>query len=156
MPEPGRKKQARLQAWKKFLLDKEMVRYLILGVLTTLVDFFLVTILREIFGDDHKLVFNSIAVISAIIFSYIGSRLFVFKSKGPILQEFSQFFFSRIGISFVFSNGTIWFLEDVLNFTKKVPLIRLAWSKIIGAALVVTLNYLVGKFLVFRKLKKEI
>ena len=138
------------------LLQSEIIRYLIAGVLTTLVNFVVLTLLGEAFGYENgkNIVFNSLAIVISIIFAFWINRGFVFHSTGPVWPEFLSFFGSRILISLIFDNGFFALFYNVLKLQDKVPYLRVPWAKLIGAVFVVLANYLVGKFLVFRKKEK--
>lgn len=138
------------------LLQSEIIRYLIAGVLTTLVNFVVLTLLGEAFGYENgkNIVFNSLAIVVSIIFAFWINRGFVFQSTGALWPEFLSFFGSRILVSLIFDNGFFALFYNVLGLQDKVPIFRVPWAKLIGAVFVVLANYLVGKFLVFRKKEK--
>ncbi|MDO5016492.1 MAG: GtrA family protein [Eubacteriales bacterium] len=129
---------------------QEIIRYLVAGVLTTLVNLLVLSLLTNTFGFEYKYIFNTIAIVCAIIFAFFINRYYVFHSDGPIGQEFLSFFGSRILISLVFDNGFYWLFSDLIGVKGMVPVLRVEWSKLIGQVLVVIANYLAGKFLVFR------
>ncbi len=147
---------AKLKGLIARFLQSEIIRYLIAGVLTTLVNFVVLTLLGEAFGYENgrNIVFNSLAIVISIIFAFWINRGFVFHSTGHLWPEFLSFFSSRILISLIFDNGFFALFYNVLDFQDKVPFFRVPWAKLIGAVFVVLANYLVGKFLVFRKKEK--
>ena len=146
---------AKLKAFLAWGLQSELMRYLLAGVLTTLVNFLALTLLGESFGyeEGKNLIFNSLAIVISILFAFWINRGFVFHSSGPLWPEFVSFFSSRILISLIFDNGFFALFYNVLGLQAKVPFFRVPWAKLIGAVFVVLANYLVGKFLVFRKQK---
>lgn len=71
--------------------NKEVIMYLIFGVLTTLVNIVVYYILNDLL-HIHYMVANVIAWIASVLFAYITNRKYVFESNGDsIIQEFSKF-----------------------------------------------------------------
>lgn len=138
------------------LLSSELVRYLIAGVLTTLVNFLVLTLLGEAFGYEQgkNILFNSLAIVVSIVFAFLINRTFVFHSTGPLWPEFLSFFGSRILVSLLFDNGFFALLYNGLGLQAKLPYFKVPWAKLLGAVFVVAANYVLGKFFVFRKQEK--
>ena len=129
---------------------REIIQYLIFGVLTTVVNFVVFFILRTIYTDDSlKGLFNVIANIVAILFAYITNKIFVFQSKKKglknILIEMGSFFacraFTLLNDIFVF-----WLGFYVLGIPDLIV-------KLIGQVIIVVLNYILSKLIIFRKKK---
>ena len=129
---------------------KEIINYLIVGVLTTVVSlgiYYLLTF--TILNPDNPFqlqVANVISWIGAVIFAYFTNRKFVFESKEKnILKEASKFAISRVGT----------LLMDMLIMFVTVNLMHIPhWiAKLIVQVVVTILNYIFGKFLVFNKKK---
>lgn len=140
---------------RQLIEENELLRYLIAGVLTTLVNLVTLTVLGETFGYEQKLFFNTIAIIASIIFAFFINRNFVFKSEQAIWPEFIAFFSSRFLVSLFLDNGSYLFFYDILGIRSLMPIIRVQWAKIFGQVFVVILNYVLGKFLIFKSGKKE-
>lgn len=134
-------------------LQYEVLRYLISGVLTTLVNLFIFTLLCTLFGMEKRLLFNTIAIAASILFAYGMNRLFVFRSEAAVAMEFVRFVSSRLLISLIFDNGGLFLLYDVLQWHAFVPFTNVRWAKVIGQFFVVAGNYIVGKIFVFAKKK---
>ena len=66
---------------KLFIKYKELITYVIFGVLTTLVNFFAFWLFTKILGEELYLINNAIAWVMGVIFAYITNKLFVFESK---------------------------------------------------------------------------
>ena len=64
-----------------FVKYKELITYVVFGVLTTLVNFVCFWALNKIFGDHVYLLNNAIAWIVSVIFAYVTNKLWVFESK---------------------------------------------------------------------------
>ena len=126
------------------LQDKyqELINYLIVGVLTTIVSIVSYYIFR-LFIENY-IVCTIISWIIAIIFAYITNRLFVFKSKEKnILKEFIIFVISRLaslGIELL----SMALLVDVISIDDKI-------AKIIVQVIVIVLNYILSKIFVFKR-----
>ena len=92
---------------------REVISYLVFGVLTTLVNFVFYWLFTEVLGI-YYLTSNVIAWIFAVIFAYITNKLFVFESKSwelPIVvKEVLSFGAARI-LSLLFETGFLNSLE---------------------------------------------
>lgn len=142
-----------------FIKYKELITYVIFGVLTTLVNFFAFWIFTKIFGEDLYLVNNAIAWVVGVVFAYITNKLFVFESKSwdlkVITKEVTGFLGARI-FSFLVEEGGMFLFVSVLGLGEK-SLTLLGFTitgqfivKILLAVIVVILNYVFSKFFIFR------
>ena len=127
------------------LCNRETVSYVIFGALTSIVnigvfEFFFLT------GSDYRTA-NLIALITAKLFAYVVNKLFVFRthtgSVGALLREFGLFTLARGSTMIVDWIGLI-LLVSMLGLSEHV-------GKLVVTVIVVILNYVFGKFLVFRK-----
>jgi putative flippase GtrA len=143
-----------------FIKYKEIITYIIFGVLTTLVNFFAFWLFTKIFGEDLYLVNNAIAWVVGVVFAYVTNKLFVFESKSwdlkLITKEITGFLGARI-FSFLVEEGGMFLFISVLGLGEK-SLTLLGFTitgqfivKILLAVIVVILNYVFSKFFVFRK-----
>ena len=143
-----------------FIKYKEIITYIIFGVLTTLVNFFAFWLFTKIFGEDLYLVNNAIAWVVGVVFAYVTNKLFVFESKSwdlkLITKEITGFLGARI-FSFLVEEGGMFLFISVLGLGEK-SLALLGFTitgqfivKILLAVIVVVLNYVFSKFFVFRK-----
>ena len=138
---------------------KEKILYLIVGGGTTVVDWVIFTIFALFVpplgseGDfvrriSPNILAYSIAWLGAVIFAYVLSRLFVFEQTGErIPTQFLKFIGSRV-LTLILSILGDMLLSGVLKMN---PFI----AKAIISIAVIIINYITGKFLVFRKKKKE-
>lgn len=123
---------------------KEILKYLIVGGLTTVVSIVSYYIVR-LFIENY-LVCTVISWIFAVAFAYITNRIFVFNSKREnIFKECTEFVFSRI-LSLVAEVAVMYLLVDFLNISDKI-------SKIIVQVIIVILNYVFSKLFVFKENK---
>lgn len=123
---------------------KEILKYLIVGGLTTVVSIVSYYIVR-LFIENY-LVCTVISWIFAVAFAYITNRVFVFNSKREnVFKECTEFVFSRI-LSLVAEVAVMYLLVDFLNISDKI-------SKIIVQVIIVILNYIFSKLFVFKENK---
>lgn len=126
---------------------KEIVNYLIVGVLTTIVSLATYYACVLTFLDPQNPVqlqaANVISWIAAVTFAYFTNRKYVFESNDPnMLKEGSRFFASRIG-TLLMDMGTMFLLVTILGMSDKI-------AKLIVQVIVTIGNYLFSKLLVFK------
>ena len=127
---------------------KEIINYLIFGVLTTIVSLgvyygSVYTFLNP--NDGFQLqIANIISWIAGVIFAYITNRKFVFESKEKNkIKEAGKFVTSRVAT--LLMDMIIMFIGvTTLKFNDKI-------MKILSQILVVIANYLLSKIIVFKK-----
>lgn len=128
---------------------KEIFDYLFFGGLVTIVNFISYYIPANIIGVD-KIVSNLIAFIISVIFAYVVNKEYVFETKWEgiqnVFKEFSSFVISRIGTGLLCDILIFAFMINILNINDVI-------SKIFTQILVVILNYIIGKWFVFKQKK---
>ena len=133
----------------------EIVMYVIFGVATTLVNWLSYSLLMR--GTQLPLaVNNAIAWLISVIFAYFTNKLWVFESKiwkgSTIIKELGLFFGARI-LSGVFEMiavpALVYFGIDQTLFGVEGFL-----AKILTSVVVVVLNYVFSKLMIFRKNEK--
>ena len=129
---------------------KEIINYLIFGVLTTVVSLATYYICVYTFlNPDNSLqlqVANIVSWIAGVTFAYITNRKFVFESEEQEkLKEAGKFVTSRIAT----------LLTDMLIMFIGVTILKLNDKiiKLISQIIVIIANYLLSKMLVFRKIE---
>lgn len=145
-----------------YLKYKEVITYIIFGVLTTLVNFASFWLFNRILGERLYLVNNIIAWVIAVIFAYITNKLFVFESKSwranTVFKEVAEFLGARI-FSLIIEEGGLWLFVDILNFDSfsfsvlGFEITGKLIAKVVLAVIVVILNYIFSKFIIFKKEK---
>lgn len=129
--------------WSK---HREVLLYLIFGVLTTVVNYVVYLPLHSA-GALFASVANVIAWVVAVIFAYLTNKPFVFDSKDwswkTVLPEFTKFVGARMG-SLVVETLILLLCVDILSWNGVI-------MKLVTSVLVVVLNYISSKFLVFKK-----
>ena len=124
---------------------REIILYLIFGVLTTLVNW---CVYYPLFNVLHlpATISNLLAWAAAVVFAFLTNKPFVFESKDwswkTTFPEFIKFMGCRIG-SGVLESVFILITVDLLTFNGNL-------MKIIISAVVVVVNY-IGSKLLFRK-----
>ena len=130
---------------------REIIVYVLVGGMTTLVSWGCKFLWGAVFYPGVTLptvgqntVLNIVENVSGILFAYFPNRRWVFQSKDPrIVREFLGFVGSRLGT---------WGLSYVLNLLFVNALhIDYRVTTIIVAVVVVIGNYVISKFLVFKK-----
>lgn len=122
---------------------KELVNYLIFGVLSMVVNFGLYYVLTRVLSLEEVLS-SGISWFITVLFVYITNKLFVFeKTKKNIFVEIISFYLARIATGFICDICIFTLLFKVLNLNDFI-------SKIVVQVVVVILNYIFSKFIVFK------
>ena len=130
------------------LFTREMISYLIFGVLTTVVNFIFYWLFTDVL-HIYYIASNVVAWIFAVIFAYITNKLYVFGSKSwelkLIIKEVISFGAARL-FSLLFETGFLALTVEVMGVPKLI-------AKIIAAVFVVIINYVASKLFIFKKKK---
>lgn len=129
---------------------EEIIRYLIIGVLTTIVSLGVYYLLVFTILDPQipleLQITNIISWICAVVFAYITNRKYVFKIENKSSKkEVIKFFISRLSTLFV-DMLLMYLLVSVCNFNDKI-------IKLLVQVIITILNYIFSKFIVFKKNK---
>ena len=133
----------------KKLYASDVVRYVFFGGCTTLVNLVSFFILRQI-GVQREIA-NVISIILAILFAYVVNSKFVFEDKCETLKDHIQPFCKFIGarlVTMVIEVGGVWFFAEIMHMNDMV-------GKLIPQFVVMALNYIFSKFLVFTSGRKS-
>ena len=129
---------------------KEIVNYLIIGVLTTvvsLVSFYLIRIFVFTSNSQFDIqLANVISWVLAVLFAFVTNKKYVFESKSTGYQKFLEmikFYVSRLTTLGV-EMFVMWLLTSPLKVDDMI-------SKIIVQFIIVILNYVFSKLFVFKK-----
>ena len=129
------------------LLQKyeDVLSYLFFGVLTTVVNYLVYLPCYNTLGLSAA-VSNGVAWVAAVAFAYLTNKPFVFKSHDwsmkTVLPELTAFVGCRVG-SGLLETGILFLSVDCLRWNGNV-------MKLVTSVLVVILNYIGSKLLVFR------
>lgn len=137
---------------KKFL-NRETISYLIVGILTTAVDYIVFAIINETLRatDVDRGIAVTIATVlswfAAVLFSYIANKLFVFKNYDfgflHCLKECGSFFVARL-----LSGGIVLVLMWILT---GVFLVNEYIAKVMTSIFNIVFNYVAAKLFIFKK-----
>lgn len=133
--------------WALYKKYEELISYLVVGVMTTVISWITYGVCRIVMNVENALIMQ-IAVFlrwfAGVVFSYFMSRKFVFKSKNPhVLREAVDFTMSRV-VTLFLDMFVMWLLPSVFHINDWI-------ATFVSAVLVVVMNYILSKFLVFRK-----
>jgi putative flippase GtrA len=164
--------------WEKY---REIILYLVFGVLTTLVGmgtyFLMLWAAERLFAVPPeapayhavRAVAQVVQWVLAVLFAYVTNKKYVFRvEEGNEGRRLGGFFAARLfslGVDSAVTFGTVFtlsatgyvafesnfgFLPFVITFSADL------WSKIAAAVVVIVVNYLLSKFLVFRTKKDDV
>lgn len=134
----------------KKLFSREVILYIIFGVLTTLVNWGAFYVLNGLCKMNDNLA-NIIAIVLAVLFAYFTNKDWVFHSEAKNfkerLAEFGKFMAGR-AFTMILEFGL-----DALLFRTAIPKMI---TKVVITIIVVILNYFLSKFFAFSKKKNKV
>lgn len=138
--------------WSIYHKFEEIINYLIVGGLTTLISLAVKYGLLFTFMDASNAVELQAAVIIswivAVAFAYFANRIFVFHSKSKqYLKEVSGFVAGRIA-TLILEMVIMWFFVTLLGMDSNLWVV--IWT-IVAQVLVIVGNYIISKLFVFKK-----
>lgn len=129
---------------------EEIINYLFFGFLTTVVSFGTYVLFANTFlagkSDLDIQIANVLSWICAVIFAYVTNRIFVFKSKTigkEKVKEVFNFALARV-FSLLVDMFMMYILYSVMHIDDTI-------SKIIVQFVVVAMNYILSKVIIFKK-----
>lgn len=127
---------------------EEIVNYIVVGIMTTLVSWFVyfVSVFTFLDAEDpiQLQIANILNWIAGVAFAYVTNRKFVFKStEKNIVKEATQFSVSRLSTLFL-DMAVMFVMVSLMGFNDGI-------SKIVSSVLVTVTNYLISKLFVFHK-----
>ena len=129
---------------------REGIAYLIFGVLTTLVDYVISNALFYIAGMP-SIPAQTIAWVAAVLFAFVTNKWWVFNSHtlvpSEVWKEFVSFVVCRIA-TFLFNLAALFVMVDLMKMEFFI-------CKLLISVVVVILNYVFSKILIFAKKKDE-
>lgn len=160
-----------------FAKYKEIIMYIIFGVLTTLVNWVVYTVLIKIFGgaaESQEILFNLfgrnitmkvfyifianfVAWVAGVVFAFVTNKIWVFESKswrfGLVMKELWLFILARLitGVLEWFGVPLLW----AIGMDQNLFGIDGFLAKIIVSIIVVILNYVFSKLIIFKKKNKS-
>lgn len=157
-----------------FNKHREIITYIFFGIVTTAVSlgvYFAILLFAEhIIGISSseprfnavRLVAQILQWIAGVLVAFFTNKKWVFNAGGTTKKETTRellgFAIARVGtlgLDTVLTFGTVWLLNAlnyvpfkfILTFTADL------WSKIVASVFVIITNYLISKFIVFKKKK---
>lgn len=126
----------------------EIIRYLIIGVLTTMVSLLTYYILTYTVLNPNEAIelqiANIISWIVSVTFAYFTNKYYVFKKNdNSSIREVGSFYLSRLS-TLLIDMGLMYIFVTILNFNDKL-------IKLIVQVIVIVSNYVFSKFIVFKK-----
>lgn len=144
-PESGQK-----TGTKKSGLAREGIAYLIFGVLTTVIDYAISNLLYYMWKMD-PVPAQTIAWVAAVLFAFVTNKWWVFESHtlnpAKVWKEFVSFILCRIA-TFLFNLAALFIMVDLMKMEFFI-------CKLLISVVVVVLNYVFSKILIFTGDKKE-
>ena len=132
---------------EQYFKYKEIINYLVFGGLATVVNFVTYFIVARLMGIDEVLS-SGISWFFSVLFAYITNKLFVFESKTDgikaVLIEMGSFFLARIVSGILCDVGTFAIMVKVFNIND-------LFAKVVTQIMVVIVNYIFSKLIIFRK-----
>lgn len=137
-------KQLILKLWYS-----EAIRYLFIGGMTTVIS--IITYAAFLYVGVHYTLANILSWIVAVLFAYLANKLFVFQTKGvrgkALLREIALFFGARVFSLLVEEAGLFLFIET-MHIDEMI-------AKLIMQVVVIVLNYVFSKLVIFKKKPEE-
>ena len=140
--------------WNLYKKYEEIINYLVMGGLTTIVAIgskllLLATILDQTNGLELQIA-EIISWFLAVTFAYVTNRIFVFKSKtsgSKCAREILNFFKGRIATQLI-QMFIMWFFVTLLKLDSNVWVLVFT---LVCQVMQIVLNYVISKLLVFKK-----
>ena len=125
---------------------RDVLSYLVFGVLTTVVNYLIYLPVYNLCGVSAALS-NIIAWVGAVVFAFLTNKPFVFHSHdwsaGTVVPELTKFVSCRLA-SGLMETVILLLTVDVLHWNGNI------W-KLVTQVLVIIINYVGSKLLVFKK-----
>lgn len=130
---------------KIFMKDQEIFKYILFGVLTTVVNIAVFFLFDTVLNFSY-IIANAISIIAAILFAFFTNKKYVFKAKSQSWKLAFKEFYLFVGlrsVSGLFDMLSMWMLVDFMNLETNL-------SKILTQFIIVVLNYIFSKLYIFR------
>lgn len=132
---------------KLYIKYKEIIWYLVFGILTTIVSlitYFLLTYTVIDVNNPFMLqIANIISWVTSVTFAYFTNKKYVFMQKEKSIREVLTFYLSRLS-TLLLDMLLMFILVTKLNMNDKI-------CKLIIQIIIIILNYILSKLLVFKK-----
>lgn len=129
----------------KKILTKEVILYIVFGILTTVVNLGIFYILNTFLNWEEN-ISNLIAIIVAVLVAYITNKDWVFHSQAKTFsQKFSEFIKFILGRAFTM---VVELVGGIILFKLPIPNIITKFGLTI---IVIILNFIISKFFAFKQ-----
>lgn len=132
---------------KLYIKYKEIFNYIIFGGLSTAVSFVSYYVFARIFHID-EVISSGLSWFCAVLFSYITNKIWVFESKTEtkkaFLKEMIMFFSARVISGILCDIGIFALMVKVFQINDIV-------TKVSTQIIIIVMNYVFSKLIVFRK-----
>ena len=137
-----------IKIYKKY---EELINYLIIGILTTVVSLATYYLLTLTILDANNKVYlqiaNIISWLASVTFAYFTNRKYVFKVKNKSnIKECLNFYISRIS-TLLIDMIIMYIFVSILKIDNKIV-------KLVAQVVIIILNYILSKFIVFKSSKE--
>lgn len=128
---------------------KEIVDYLFWGVMAFILSMVLYWVFDSLLGWS-SVVANTVDWIIVVIFAFFTNKLFVFRSKSnKPLKEFVEFVAARF-FTLILEDIIIFIGVDLMGHTSTIGSLIV---KLIGQVVVIVVNYIFSKLIIFKEKK---
>ena len=143
----------------KKICNKEVISYLIFGVLTTIVNIVVSYILNAFLHIEEN-ISSTIGIIVCVLFAYFTNRKWVFNSSANTIKEkwveFGKFILGR-SVTMLIEIIGVFLLVDIFKafygmFSDDIAFLI---NKCIITIIVIILNFFISKFFTFKEKKKN-
>ena len=145
-----------------YLKHKEGISYAFWCIMTTIVSWASYTAYAYLFGRIDRLtptvvalIANILSWVTAVTFSFVANKIRVFESKSwkpkVVVPEILKFYSTRAAVGFVETGLAT--LMVLIKLDRPLFGVDGLISKMIVTPIIIIMNYLCGKFFVFRKKK---
>lgn len=129
----------------KKILTKEVILYIVFGILTTIINLGSFYILNTVFGWEEN-ISNFIAIVLAVLGAYISNKDLVFHSQAKTFKEkFTEFVKFMLGRAFTM---VVELVGGIILFKLPIPNIITKFGLTI---IVIILNFIISKFFAFKQ-----
>ncbi len=137
-----------IKIYKKY---EELINYITIGIFTTIVSlttYYLLTLtILDVNNKIYLQIANIISWVAAVTFAYLTNRKYVFKvKKSWNIKECLKFYMSRLS-TLLIDMIIMYIFVSVLKFDNKIV-------KLIAQTIIIILNYILSKFIVFKSSKE--
>ena len=149
----------KLKELLKKVWNKEVISYLIFGILTTLVNIIVSFVLKAWLNVEGNIA-STIGIIVCVLFAYFTNRKWVFQTYATTIKEkwveFGRFILGR-AFTMVVEIVGVFLLNDIIHAFYGIFTDNTAYliNKLIMTIIVIILNFFISKFFAFKAPNKK-